>query len=235
MESAVVRVSYECVCVFFFFSSRRRHTRFDCDWSSDVCSSDLLSDVLARGGITGREYVRFMRATHSLNPRRMQPGLIFELRRLKGAAVANRLGVRLDPESHLVMSRLGGDSGWTETVEEIPWTAERLRTTAVIQSNLYDALDAAIPDSFLPIRSEEHTSELQSQSNLVCRLLLEKKNKNKSPPIDPAPHPRIPAAPAPASPPPKLPARDPLSRDRTPRGPEAPAPQMLSTNSEDPS
>src|SRR5712691_9185388 len=26
---------------FFFFSSRRRHTIFDCDWSSDVCSSDL--------------------------------------------------------------------------------------------------------------------------------------------------------------------------------------------------
>src|SRR3972149_4222699 len=26
---------------FFFLSSRRRHTRFDCDWSSDVCSSDL--------------------------------------------------------------------------------------------------------------------------------------------------------------------------------------------------
>src|SRR2546430_15186259 len=25
----------------FFVSSRRRHTRFDCDWSSDVCSSDL--------------------------------------------------------------------------------------------------------------------------------------------------------------------------------------------------
>src|SRR2546430_15639149 len=29
---------------FFFFSSRRRHTRFDCDWSSDVCSSDLELD-----------------------------------------------------------------------------------------------------------------------------------------------------------------------------------------------
>src|SRR5688572_17927819 len=28
---------------FFFFSSRRRHTRFDCDWSSDVCSSDLIT------------------------------------------------------------------------------------------------------------------------------------------------------------------------------------------------
>src|SRR2546430_17654982 len=32
----------ECV---FFFSSRRRHTRFDCDWSSDVCSSDLAAQV----------------------------------------------------------------------------------------------------------------------------------------------------------------------------------------------
>src|SRR2546421_7066923 len=30
---------------FFFFSSRRRHTRSDRDWSSDVCSSDLLSTV----------------------------------------------------------------------------------------------------------------------------------------------------------------------------------------------
>src|SRR5688572_31660930 len=30
-----------CIFFFFFFSSRRRHTRFDCDWSSDVCSSDL--------------------------------------------------------------------------------------------------------------------------------------------------------------------------------------------------
>src|SRR2546430_7813522 len=27
--------------IFFFFSSRRRNTSFDCDWSSDVCSSDL--------------------------------------------------------------------------------------------------------------------------------------------------------------------------------------------------
>src|SRR6266480_1764293 len=31
------------VLVGFFFSSRRRHTRLTCDWSSDVCSSDLES------------------------------------------------------------------------------------------------------------------------------------------------------------------------------------------------
>src|SRR5882762_126103 len=34
--------------MFFFFSSRRRHTRFKCDWSSDVCSSDL--EAGGRGG-----------------------------------------------------------------------------------------------------------------------------------------------------------------------------------------
>src|SRR2546430_7801768 len=37
--------------------------------------------------------------------------------------------------------------------------------------------DKRAPDGFNP-RSEEHTSELQSQSNLVCRLLLEKKKNN---------------------------------------------------------
>src|SRR5690242_20752376 len=35
------RVALLRVAVQFFFSSRRRHTRLTCDWSSDVCSSDL--------------------------------------------------------------------------------------------------------------------------------------------------------------------------------------------------
>src|SRR5580704_18316927 len=38
---------YLCFC--FFFSSRRRHTRWTCDWSSDVCSSDLLPLRLRHG------------------------------------------------------------------------------------------------------------------------------------------------------------------------------------------
>src|SRR6266567_8277178 len=49
----------------FFFSSRRRHTRFDCDWSSDVCSSDLLdgSKVIAAflPESLRRAYLRFGR------------------------------------------------------------------------------------------------------------------------------------------------------------------------------
>src|SRR3990167_9365032 len=36
------RKTFGCdILLVIFFSSRRRHTRFDCDWSSDVCSSDL--------------------------------------------------------------------------------------------------------------------------------------------------------------------------------------------------
>src|SRR2546427_1611220 len=45
--------------------------------------------------------------------------------------------------------------------------------TAEILHTLWQEMDAA----FAIERSEEHTSELQSQSNLVCRLLLEKKKK----------------------------------------------------------
>src|SRR2546421_5185711 len=38
--------------------------------------------------------------------------------------------------------------------------------------------ESDIPNEKLELRSEEHTSELQSRSDLVCRLLLEKKKKN---------------------------------------------------------
>src|SRR5256885_4967005 len=79
--------------IMFFFSSRRRHTRLQGDWSSDVCSSDL------------RKWFR----------------------------------------------------SWNR-----PSVSVR-----------------AIPPSVFG-RSEEHTSELQSPCNLVCRLLLEKKKKDNS-------------------------------------------------------
>src|SRR2546430_7616280 len=40
--------------------------------------------------------------------------------------------------------------------------------------------DVSDPSAVADLRSEEHTSELQSQSNLVCRLLLEKKKKTQT-------------------------------------------------------
>src|SRR5689334_24027206 len=104
---------------FFFFSSRRRHTRWNCDWSSDVCSSDL-----------GR-----WRATAS--PR---------------LTTADR------PPPNLV--RRPTMSSSTTLAASRPGTADD-----DLRSRLFRT------------RSEEHTSELQSQFHLVCRLLLEKKKK----------------------------------------------------------
>src|SRR2546430_6013263 len=41
LDDLCIRKLNSSIVRYFFFSSRRRHTRFDCDWSSDVCSSDL--------------------------------------------------------------------------------------------------------------------------------------------------------------------------------------------------
>src|SRR5690242_21600965 len=57
-------------------------------------------------------------------------------------------------------------------VETSPLTKASHRTTSRSQRRL-----VSIPSTRLPSRSEEHTSELQSHVNLVCRLLLEKKKQ----------------------------------------------------------
>src|SRR2546426_7043680 len=100
-----------CFFVLFFFSSRRRHTRLQGDWSSDVCSSDLIEPLVRvdRPRVGGGEAVHEVRAGRSR--RRPEP----------------------------------------ERPVDVHPGARRL------------------------LRSEEHTSELQSPCNLVCRLLLEKK------------------------------------------------------------
>src|SRR5438034_2191398 len=98
----------------FFFSSRRRHTRSLCDWSSDVCSSDLNP---ANPVTSARDVLKMQ-------------------------------GVRS-----------GKNSGGRFTI----------RSLEVLYSRRRSKFD----------RSEEHTSELQSHSDLVCRLLLEKKKTIK--------------------------------------------------------
>src|SRR2546430_13334549 len=69
--------------IYVVFSSRRRHTRFDCDWSSDVCSSDLAFDrYLSTNGpanvprkrLTPVEAVRIIRRARGV-PVLAHPGL----------------------------------------------------------------------------------------------------------------------------------------------------------------
>src|SRR5256886_13837552 len=75
--------------LFFFFSSRRRHTRFDCDWSSDVCSSDL--GLSSHGGRHGARR-RICGGTGSASPVsaptnavvQEQSGFVVELEQFSG-------------------------------------------------------------------------------------------------------------------------------------------------------
>src|SRR5256886_9213319 len=70
-----------------------------------------------------------------------------------------------------------------ERVVQLGGTAEGTARVVAERSELpeYPLTISTGEEHVWALRSEEHTSELQSQSNLVCRLLLEKKKKNTSP------------------------------------------------------
>src|SRR2546421_6067836 len=61
---------------------------------------------------------------------------------------------------------------------ELTFRQSRRREPALPELGCYQRPDLVVLALALPQRSEEHTSELQSRSDLVCRLLLEKKNMN---------------------------------------------------------
>src|SRR2546421_8107513 len=60
---------------------------------------------------------------------------------------------------------------------ELTFRQSRRREPALPELGCYQRPDLVVLALALPQRSEEHTSELQSRSDLVCRLLLEKKKK----------------------------------------------------------
>src|SRR5256886_5350861 len=136
--------------LFFFFSSRRRHTRFDCDWSSDVCSSDLPHDDLRRGALD-------MGVTACRDPYSSPYSPAGQLCAVAPLRCLECRNAWILP-SHLPQLLLFSDF------------LDRLRLR--LPPAQFTALWG---QAFVNLRSEEHTSELQSQSNLVCRLLLEKK------------------------------------------------------------
>src|SRR5690606_41191086 len=63
-------------------------------------------------------------------------------------------------------------------VEYVDYSSTKLRTIGNVDPSLETGWDADMKDAYQGVRSEEHTSELQSRENLVCRLLLEKKKKD---------------------------------------------------------
>src|SRR6266480_5659186 len=98
---------------FFFFSSRRRHTRLTCDWSSDVCSSDLVTDhghaerqdVLHRATVEARVHHALAVVREGDAPR------LRELRQLRELLTpeATRDGADRVDAHGAVLPRLGAD------------------------------------------------------------------------------------------------------------------------------
>jgi len=111
-------------------------------------SRETLGQLLQRAGITGRDWAAFLGAATALQPRRLRPGLVFHVRRLVTDSLPDRLMVRTGPAQRLWVERSA--AGWTQRVETIPWTIQRVRVVGLIETSLYDALDQAVPDSFLP-------------------------------------------------------------------------------------
>jgi murein DD-endopeptidase MepM/ murein hydrolase activator NlpD len=119
------------------------------DFTETLGRRETLSDVLARGGIVGRDYAAFLAAATDLPARRLRAGLVFRFRRLATEGLAERVTVRLSRERRVALARVPG-AGWRETMETIPWTVARFRVTGAIATSLYEALDHVIPDSMLP-------------------------------------------------------------------------------------
>src|SRR5205814_5531190 len=99
---------YWCLTLFFLFSSRRRHTRCLSDWSSDVCSSDLLSLFRAACGLAfpTRSFVQLLN---------LAPGQVIDQARQEAIDQQHPAGIARSEER-----RVGKECStrWTPSPEE---------------------------------------------------------------------------------------------------------------------
>src|SRR3712207_7830012 len=142
--------------LYFFFSSRRRHTRYWRDWSSDVCSSDL---DLGTGNAAIPLFLS-LRTTAQIY------GL--EIQKVSYELAAKNIALNHLEEQVYILH--GDMKNWDHFFSK--------NSFDIVVSNPpffeFHGNKALLNDLD---RSEEHTSELQSRQYLVCRLLLEKKKK----------------------------------------------------------
>jgi murein DD-endopeptidase MepM/ murein hydrolase activator NlpD len=118
------------------------------EWADTLRRHETLSDVLTQAGIAGADQAALLAAATALDARRLRAGTVLQFRRLRSDPAADRLTLRPSLERRVSLARR--DSAWIESVETIPWRVTRLRVSGRIGSSLYEAVDAAVPDSLLP-------------------------------------------------------------------------------------
>src|SRR3990167_4218466 len=120
----------------FFFTRRGRHTRFDCDWSSDVCSSDL---TLARMGLQGPRNTRIRAITNQ-------------------RLLLDALQTQLLPQSYKALQTQDKDSSYPE------WNDRYLRAVVAAQSAaLADNAQRTLLETLPPEWVAEALIDLQPQ------------------------------------------------------------------------
>src|SRR5256885_13976570 len=187
--------------MYFFFSSRRRHTRLQGDWSSDVCSSDLsvFKAAVAIAPVTDLEEAK--QEWRNWSNYRLESEFIGEGPQVRAGSPARNADKIKAP-----VLLFHGALDRNVSISESRHMAKSLESAGVRHELVtWDDLDHELDDSnaraemlrkseaFLRAAfgggaaprgwrdraganaargSEEHTSELQSPCNLVCRLLL---------------------------------------------------------------
>src|SRR2546429_2749556 len=180
---------------FFFFSSRRRHTRCSRDWSSDVCSSDLVR--LQRAGVNVGTSTQAW-ATR-VKVQRGDPGHLIledEWRGLSEARINSSANIyRFLPATRaeiLAFVLPVGDVDIVQPERQNAVCVGRLSVTVEVHPVPVDGDErlafgrgrvdlraeslwrSPVFGPGVAFRSEEHTSEPQSRLHLVCRLLAQK-------------------------------------------------------------
>src|SRR3989442_16006759 len=169
--------------IFFFFSSRRRHTRCGRDWSSDVCSSDLIG----RGTNYGKVWMLTALAQTKTGARAMAQlevaspvigyasdggfGLLGPNPTIGQMPNSNNFtanGNDANSCGGTAQPPHPGITGYDDPNASPPTNSVQTITNSLPRPDHY--IGAGVGDCLHRIRSEEHTSELQSRPHLVCRL-----------------------------------------------------------------
>src|SRR2546430_1451810 len=116
----------------FFFSSRRRHTRFDCDWSSDVCSSDLLVALSRTLSEEEQRHVREQLTEEEL--------VVFDILTRPAPELSTEERAEVKKVTKLLLERL-------KALLVLDWR-KRQSARARVEDAIKDALDSGLPRAY---------------------------------------------------------------------------------------
>ena len=111
---------------------------------------ETLSHMFARHNVEGIELQQLLEVARAdgLNPRRITPNQLFELRYVVGQDSPNRLRLRISQDAFLRLDRTAAGE-WESTLDEVQWTVLRERISGRITSSFNNSIHEAIADSTL--------------------------------------------------------------------------------------